>query len=270
MTPLERNHVTVAGDPGGRPIVFIHGIGSDQQAWAGVAGALADRHRIVLLDNVGAGQSDPAAFVKHRYLNLEAYAEDVAQVMAALELWDALIVGHSIGGMIGAITARHVPDRAAALVLVATSPRYLTEEGYPGGLRREDIDEIYRAATSDFGDWAQQFAEATTGQPADSASGRRFLAALNAVPRERLLTVLCSTLQTDHRREVERIAVPTLILQPSEDPFVPLAVAEYLHDHIPGSRLEVLVSRGHLPHVDNAPGVAQAIRRFEQGLSPRR
>lgn len=270
MNPIERNHVTESGKPSGRPIVFIHGIGTDQRAWAGVAEALSGEYRLVLLDNVGAGRADPGAFVNHRYLNLEAYAEDTIEVLASLDLREAIVVGHSIGAMIGALAARKAANRVAALVLVAASPRYLSEDGYPGGLQPEDVDGIYRAATSDFQDWAAQFTETATGHPADSAPGRRFLAALNAVPQDRLLTVLCSTLQTDHRREVARIAVPTLILQSREDPFVPLAVAEYLRDHIPESRLEVLESRGHLPHVDNAPGVAQAIRRFEQGLSPRR
>ena len=63
--PLIKNHVTVTGNVNAeRTLVFVHGFGTDQTVWAPVVSAFADDHRIVLLDNVGAGQSAPEAFVQ--------------------------------------------------------------------------------------------------------------------------------------------------------------------------------------------------------------
>ena len=77
-----------------------------------------------------------------------------------------------------------------------------------------------------------------------------------------MLTVLCSILQQDYRKDIEHVATPALIIQSQRDPFVPPFVANYLHNHLPGSRLAVIEAAGHLPHV-SAPGeVAKAILDF--------
>lgn len=66
IDPIKRNHVTLTGNPGAkRSIVFVHGLGTDQHAWREVAAAFMNDFRIVLLDNVGAGNSDPMAFSQH-------------------------------------------------------------------------------------------------------------------------------------------------------------------------------------------------------------
>lgn len=126
----------------------------------------------MLLDNVGVGGADARAGLDHRYLGLEGYADDVVAVLAHLGIRDAVVVGHSIGAMIAALATFKAPSRIAALVLVAASPRYLDDEGYPGGLQREDIDAIYAAATSDFERWADRFATSVTGEASGSAMAR--------------------------------------------------------------------------------------------------
>ena len=60
MSALERNNVTVArAGPTGRPMVFAHGFGCDQNMWRYVAPAFADDYRVVLFDHVGAGRLRP-------------------------------------------------------------------------------------------------------------------------------------------------------------------------------------------------------------------
>ena len=58
MTALQRNNVVVHGPPDGRPMVFAHGFGCDQNMWRFVWPAFADDYRIVLFDHVGSGGSD--------------------------------------------------------------------------------------------------------------------------------------------------------------------------------------------------------------------
>src|ERR671933_97245 len=59
---LARNNVTVSGNPAGRPMLFAHGFGCDQNMWRYVWPAFADEHRVVLFDYVGAGGSDLTAY----------------------------------------------------------------------------------------------------------------------------------------------------------------------------------------------------------------
>ena len=115
MGIASRNHVTVTGNPQGRPVVLAHGFGCDQNMWRLTVPALADDHRVVLFDYVGSGRSDASAFSEERYSSLEGYARDVVEVCEALDLRDAVFVGHSVSAMIGVLAAGLAPDRIGAL-----------------------------------------------------------------------------------------------------------------------------------------------------------
>src|SRR5690348_8786319 len=117
MDIRKRNNVTVQGR-GQTPIIFAHGYGCDQNMWRFVAPAFEDSHRVVLFDHVGSGKSDPAAFSPQKYATLSGYASDVLEICDALELEQAIFVGHSVSAMIGVMAALREPSRFSALVLV--------------------------------------------------------------------------------------------------------------------------------------------------------
>src|SRR3954452_15531960 len=106
---LERNNVSVTGNPEGRPIIFAHGFGCDQNMWRFVAPAFEADHRIVLFDHVGAGGSDLSADDPERHDSLAGYADDVEEICRELELGDAVFVGHSVSAMIGVLAAARAP-----------------------------------------------------------------------------------------------------------------------------------------------------------------
>lgn len=260
--PLARNNVHVLGNAGAPgTLVFVHGFGTDQRAWREVAAAFADRHRIVLLDNAGAGGAAPDAFVQHRYLGLEQYALDLAEVCDALRLRAVTVVGHSIGAMIGVLLANRRPELVARLVLLAATPHYLNDGDYRGGLERRDVDDIYSAVTRNYTEWACNFAPLMVG-PAAPELARDFAATLTDIPADRAFTVLCSILQSDHRAAMAAIRQPTLIVQTRDDALVPLSIAEWLRRTIPDARLEVIDAFGHVPHLTAPAAVIAALRPF--------
>src|SRR5690348_614365 len=97
---LQRNNVHVSGR-GAQPMLFAHGFGCDQNMWRYVAPSFEDDARVVLFDYVGSGKSDRSAFNPARYGTLDAYAQDVLDVVHALDLRDVVFVGHSVSSMIG-------------------------------------------------------------------------------------------------------------------------------------------------------------------------
>ena len=101
---LRRNNVNVSG-AGSRAMMFSHGFGCDQNMWTAVARAFEADFRVVLFDHVGAGRSDLAAYQATKYARLEGYADDVVEIGRALELKDAVFVGHSVSAMIGALAS---------------------------------------------------------------------------------------------------------------------------------------------------------------------
>lgn len=260
MDPIARNHVTVTGNPAAdQTIVFVHGLGTDQTAWHAVAAAFQQNFRIVLLDNVGAGKSDPEAFLQSRYLSLHRYALDLLEVCEALQLQGAALVGHSAGAMVAALAALRQPDRFSRLVLLGASPHYLEDGEYHGGLTHAGLNDLYKSVLHDRPGWADAYAPSMLGPSGTASQSLRFADALKAIPSDLILTVLCSILQSDLRSDVARLALPTLILQTRNDNAVPPAVAEYLHAVIPHSQLVMLEVDGHLPHLSAPSLVVEAI-----------
>lgn len=261
--PIVRNNVTITGRlDAPRTIVFAHGFGSDQSAWSRVAAAFADDYRIVLYDHVGAGKSDPAAFVQHKYLRLETYARDLLAICAALELEGAALVGHSMGAMIGLLAAIERPHHFSRQILVGASPRYLDDGDYRGGFTKGDLNTVYSAMQANFLQWADGFAPLMIGEGHSPNFARAFAESLKSISPKKALTVACAVFQSDHRADLKKVSIPTLIIQSLHDFAVPMSVANYLHAHIPGSTLRVIEASGHLPHVTADAEVAAAIRAF--------
>ena len=139
--PLTRNNVNVSGK-GSRAMMFSHGFGCDQSMWAEVAGAFEEDFRIILFDHVGAGRSDLSAYDLQKYSTLDGYADDVVQIGRALDLKNAVFVGHSVSAMIGALASIKAPGMFSDLIMVGPSPRYLDDEGYVGGFSSGQVEEL--------------------------------------------------------------------------------------------------------------------------------
>lgn len=263
--PIQRNHVVMTGNlNAARSIVFVHGFGTDQSAWKEVAAPFMADFRIILLDNVGAGQSAPDYFVKHqhRYLNIHGYANDLLEVCKALNLVDAIAVGHSAGGTACLLAAVKEPKRFSRLALIGASPRYLDDEGYRGGFTKEDIAAIYRNVTVNYSSWLNSFASAMMANPARPDFTQRFIDSIREIPKEQILVILCAILQSDHRSEVGKLDKPTLIIQTRVDSVVPLEVAQFLHGNIRNSQLRLIDAEGHLPHISAPAEVIAALHDF--------
>jgi len=113
--------VREAGDPAGTPVVLLHGSGSNASTWDRFAVRLsAAGHRVIAADLRGHGSSDRTADYR-----LDSIRDDVLGLLAALELRDAVLVGHSVGGHAALAAALSSTDRIARLVLedLAAPPR---------------------------------------------------------------------------------------------------------------------------------------------------
>ena len=259
---LSRNNVTVAGNPDGRPMVFAHGFGCDQNMWRFVAPAFEDRYRTVLFDYVGAGGSDLAAYDPERYGTLDGYARDVLEICAALDLRDVVFVGHSVSGLIGVLAANRAPQRFAKLVLVGPSPRYIDDDGYVGGFTRPDIEELLDSLDSNYLGWSSAMAPVIVGNPDRPELGEELTASFCRTDPEIARHFARVTFTSDNRDDLTEVRIPTLVLQCSNDVIAPLAVGQYVHEHIAGSELVVLEASGHCPNLSAPDETIAAIKGF--------
>jgi sigma-B regulation protein RsbQ len=258
--------VTVTGIPDARPIVFVHGFGCDQAMWRFVAPDFEVDHRVVLFDHVGAGRSDLTAYDPEKYGSLRGYAGDIVEVCRELELRDVVLVGHSVSAMIGVLALQEAPELFGALVMIGPNPRYIDEGDYVGGFSRADIVGLLDALDSNHLGWSAQMAPVIMGNHPD-----------NPELAEELTNSFCRTdpeiarqfagvtFLSDNRADLATVAVPTLVLQCSEDVIAPDAVGRYVHQAVPGSRFTQLAAVGHVPHLSAPKETTAAIRDFLPG-----
>lgn len=258
-----RNNVQVLGS-GRDTLVFAHGFGSDQNAWRHQVAAFQDRYRIVLFDHVGCGGSDFNAYSPQRYRSLHAYAEDLLELCAELELTDCTLVGHSLSGMVGLLAAEADPRRFRRLVFVKASPRYLNDGAtdYFGGFEQEDLDKLYAAMSSNFHAWANGFAPLAMRNPERPELAQEFARTLSAMRPDIALAIARISFQCDHREDLPRLKLPTLILQSGDDLAVPTTVGRYMFRRIPHAKLTSIEARGHLPHLSAPRAVNRALDTF--------
>ena len=262
MEVAQRYNLTVGGVDTGQPMLFAHGFGCDQQMWRYVEPAFADRYRTILFDHIGAGQSDLTAWDADTYTSLEGYADDVLTIVRDLDLHDVVFVGHSVSAMIGVLAANAEPDRFAALVLVGPSPRYINDDDYVGGFSQADIDELFGALDSNYLGWSSAMAPVIMGNPDRPALGEELTESFCRTDPEIARQFAYVTFTSDNRADLEKVAVPTLVLQCANDVIAPEEVGRFVHDRIPDSSFELLDATGHCPNLSAPDATIDAIERF--------
>jgi sigma-B regulation protein RsbQ len=262
---LERNAVRVSGVPSGRPILFAHGFGCDQGMWRFVAPDFEVDHRVVLFDQVGAGNSDLSAYDPDKYGSLRGYASDVVEICRELGLTDVVYVGHSVSAMIGVLALQQAPELFGALVMVGPSPRYVNDDEYTGGFTRADIVAMLDSLESNHLGWSAQMAPVIMGTPDRPELGEELTNSFCRTDPDIAHRFARVTFLSDNRDDLAAVAVPTLVLQCTDDVIAPEVVGRYVHEAIPGSVFTKLSATGHCPNLSAPEETTSAIRAF---LSP--
>jgi sigma-B regulation protein RsbQ len=263
---LQRHNVRRTGR-GARTLFFAHGFGCDQQMWRFVAPAFAQDWQVVLFDHAGAGRADAAAYDAERHATLAGYAEDVVAIATALELRDAVFVGHSVSATIGMLAAIRAPDRFSELVLVTPNPCYLDDPpAYHGGFTRAALESLLVMMARNHTAWADAFAPTIVGgdarSPDTDARTRELRNGICAMPPEIALAFARATFLEDHRATVPRVPVPSLVLQSTNDAIAPEAVGRWVHAHLPASTHHQLAASGHCPHMTHPVETVAAMRAY--------
>ena len=261
VSVLKRNNVHILGS-GPKAMVFAHGYGCDQNVWRFIAPALSAQYRTVLFDHVGAGKSDLAQYSARRYSSLQAYADDLLQILEALDVEQAIYVGHSVSAMIGILAAIRAPERFDRLVLVGPSPCYLNDGDYIGGFTPADIDELLEVLSANYLGWSSSMAPLIMNQPNRPELADELYNSFCRTDPEIARQFARVTFLCDNRADLPLLTRPALILQCADDAIAPPTVGDYMHRHMPQSTLIRMEAAGHCPHMSAPQETIAAIRSF--------
>jgi sigma-B regulation protein RsbQ len=258
---LKRYNVNVGGH-GSTPMLFAHGFGCDQNMWRSVLPAFEADYKTVAFDYVGHGKSDLSAYDPRKYAALGGFVDDVLAVCAALDLRDVVFVGHSVSAVIGLMAAIREPDRFSRLVLVCPSPCYVNDGDYVGGFARADIDDLLNFLDTNHLGWSSAMAPAIMGNPDRPELAAELTNSFCRTDPEVAKQFARVTFLSDSRADLPKVTVPSLILQCAQDVIAPPSVGEYVHRHLPDSRLSVLDATGHCPHLSAPAQTVAAMKEF--------
>ncbi|QXH36570.1 alpha/beta fold hydrolase [Pseudomonas muyukensis] len=267
MTLQKRNNVHVAGR-GSATLILSHGFGCDQSMWKFLLPHLLTRFRVVTYDLVGAGQSDSAAYERDKYASLWGYAADLNELVDTYAQGPVIVVGHSVSAMIGALAARQRPGRIAGLVMIGGSPCYIDSGDYTGGFSRDEIHALLATIDDNYLGWSSTMAPVLMGAPGQPALQVELTSSFCRTDAQIARHFARVIFLGDHRADIEGLPLPTLIVQCSGDPVVPVAVGEYLHRVLPESQYRLLDNLGHYPQLSAPDACSAAMDAFfaQQGF----
>lgn len=256
-------HVHVEADGAGPPLVLLHGFAMHGGLFAPLLPALTARFRVHVVDLPGHGWSAPLP------------TPDLASIVAAVDAATAaigepaVVVGWSLGGQVAMQWALARPDRIARLVLVATTPSFVTRDNWRSALAAETLarfgDELgvaYRLTLLRF----------LTLQMQGSDDGHRTLAALRAGLFQRgdpspqaLAATLALMTATDLRSSLGAIATPALVVAGARDTLVPLAATQALAAALPHATHTAIAGAAHAPFLSHPAQFLAALAAFVDG-----
>ncbi len=211
----------------GQPVVFSHGWPLSADAWDDQMFFLASRgYRCIAHDRRGHGRSSQP----WNGNDMDTYADDLAALVKALDLKNAIHVGHSTGGgEVARYIGRHGTKRVAKAVLIgAVPPLMLKTAANPGGLPMEAFDGIRAGVLADRSQFFKDLTMPFYGYNRPGAKiseGVRESFWLQGMMAGFPACYFCirAFSETDFTEDLKKIDIPTLILHGDDDQIVPIA-----------------------------------------------
>ncbi|GCE20873.1 alpha/beta fold hydrolase [Dictyobacter kobayashii] len=215
----------------GKPVTFSHGWPLNADAWDDQLFFLASHgYRVIAHDRRGHGRSSQTWDGN----NMDTYADDLAELIEALDLRDITMVGHSTGGgEVAHYLGRHGTSRASRAVLVgAITPLMLKTEANPKGTPIEAFDGIRAGVAGDRSKFYQDlsspfFGANRPGSKVSQALQDAFWLWSMQVGLKAAYDCVKAFSETDLTEDLKRIDVPTLIVHGDDDQIVPIEASAY-------------------------------------------
>ncbi|WP_120003910.1 alpha/beta fold hydrolase [Nesterenkonia muleiensis] len=235
----------------GPPVLLLHGGLIDHQSWGNQIPALAEMFRVISPDTRAHGRSSDS----EKPLSYQRFADDAAELLAALGAAKAHIVGFSDGGCTGLLLALRHPELVDRLVLLGTP--YHTSNYCEGVIEayKTLTPEVYRS-TADLHSHVGEAVSKAKRRFADARAWERFFI--------KLVTQVWLTQPTLVLEDLKRIEAPTLVLHGEKEEYISREASEEMARTIPEASLRFIPGASHMSAQESPEAVNAAILSFLQ------
>mgnify|MGYP000922481895 CR=1 FL=1 len=235
-------------------VLLLHGLGGSRISWEPQLVGLSGQRRVVAWDMPGYGASTP---LPQQQVGFHALADAASALIGHLGVAHAHVVGISMGGMVAQYLAHRHPAKVRSLTLLSSSPAFGLDGTLPEQWRAARLAPLDQGLEP--ADFAEQVLRAIAGPHISDEALAGQIAAMRRVTAAGLRRSIDCLVTHDTRPILHEIATPTLCLVGELDEETPPSYSQYLAEHIPGARLEVVPSAGHLLNAEAPDAVNELI-----------
>lgn len=261
MPQLSLNNISLYYEQHGQgpDLILIGGLSSDHQVWKSTVRLLSPHFRVLIFDNRGAGQSDTPDYP----YTIEMMANDVLQLMAALKIDRAHIIGHSMGGAIAQQIALTAPEKINKLILMSTRAKISAIGDLLFSMRERlqamhMTDDLLAEFVMPF-----LFSEAFL-QNKMNVKGFAQWTLHNPNPQTALgfKNQFQASRSRDFTDQLSKITMPTLFIVGAEDILVPVKYALQFTKSLKNGTLITIPECAHMPHVEKSKEFVNSVLQF--------
>jgi pimeloyl-ACP methyl ester carboxylesterase len=236
------------------PIILIHGAGSSHLVWPSEIRRLVGQ-RVMAVDLPGHGKSGGVGLQ-----TISSFADQMVEFLAALGLYQAVFVGHSMGGAIALEMAIQHPTHVAGLGLIST--------GAYMGVDPSFLENLANPLTVPSA--LAIFRQRAFGLQANPALIERCMLSMKETRSSVLYSDWRACAEFDQREAIARAESPTWVIVGSDDQITPVAYAHFLAGKLPAARLQIIPGAGHLAVLEHPARIAQGLQQFLAALAAAR
>lgn len=241
------------GNAGGMSVILLHGLTDSWHSFDNVLPLLPHNYHVLAISQRGHGNS---AKTFNRY-HTKDFAHDVAVLVQKLQLSPAIVVGHSMGGVIAQQFAIDYPRHTKGLVIVSSDASFNTSPALPQFY--EAVQKLQDPIDREF---MYGFQKSTFAKPVSEISVDSFVAESMKVPAAVFQATLKGIMETDIVAALHNIKVPTLIVWGDKDGICPLAGQRLMQQKIQKARLIIYEGTGHALHWEAPERFANDLLKF--------
>jgi len=256
----------------GDPILLVHGWAASGDFFETLSGELSATHRVIIPDLRAHGVSEAGTVP----LTIETLADDMAELIAALELDRVVILGWSMGALVlWRMMQRHGSAMIAGMIVEDMSPRVLNNSdwalGMSNGLDAQSSARAMRAMTSDWAAYARAFTPKIFSRERlyrDPDMIGHACERIQTLDPKAMADLWSSMTQQDLRAELPAMKVPTLVTYGERSDAYGPETSRYLVTTLPDASTKGFAHSGHAPHMEEPEEFARAVTDFARQVQP--